>query len=368
MITLDEIKNSTSNNLEFLDFCKKDNKNIVIMPSGAHAMEVYTNYLLPHNIKCKYFVDNNPTKWDTSILGAQVVSLDRILSDIQNYKIVFATNLEIFEKLKEQIKNIDVDYFYAGQQYCIYSISEIENTKKHIYDIYDIYDILYNVLEDDLSKKTLDNHLKYRLDYANKDLIKEIQQPLEHQYFEDTIYKISKKDSICDCGAFNGDTLSTALKLSPEGFKNYYAFEPDNKNFSVLSSYNYDFLKVYPYCVYSSKQTLYFEENKGPTSKLSSEKDGTKMKAISLDEMLNNQEVTFIKMDIEGAELEAIKGATKIIQSQNPVLAICVYHKFNDLFDIWKLIDEINPNYKFYLRHYTNYISETVLYAIPNKE
>ena len=80
----------------------------------------------------------------------------------------------------------------------------------------------------------------------------------------------------------------------------------------------------------------------------------------------SEERVTFIKMDIEGAELESLKGAGRIIiREQKPKLAICVYHKKEDIFDIPEYILSLNPKYKLYLRHYTLGEWDTVLYAIP---
>lgn len=88
---------------------------------------------------------------------------------------------------------------------------------------------------------------------------------------------------------------------------------------------------------------------------------------VMLDEVVEDQP-TFIKMDIEGAELSALKGASKLIKKHRPKLAICVYHKPEDLFEILELIDSFGINYKYYFRHYTNRVSGTILYCIPQSE
>lgn len=84
-----------------------------------------------------------------------------------------------------------------------------------------------------------------------------------------------------------------------------------------------------------------------------------------MDDMLGDQPVTFIKMDIEGAELEAIRGARHIIQNQHPKLAISIYHKYEDIWTIPSQIMEYDLGYQFYLRHYSFSDYDTVLYAIP---
>lgn len=75
--------------------------------------------------------------------------------------------------------------------------------------------------------------------------------------------------------------------------------------------------------------------------------------------------MTFIKMDIEGAELEALHGCRDTIIKYRPKLAICVYHKPEDIIEIPSYIHEIVPEYKLYLRHHSKDLSETVLYALP---
>lgn len=71
-----------------------------------------------------------------------------------------------------------------------------------------------------------------------------------------------------------------------------------------------------------------------------------------------------IKMDVEGAELESLKGARETILRNRPKLAICIYHKPEDMTEIPLYIKSLVPEYKFFVRHHSNYFAETVLYAI----
>ena len=83
-----------------------------------------------------------------------------------------------------------------------------------------------------------------------------------------------------------------------------------------------------------------------------------------MDDVLIDSNPTFIKMDIEGAEYKALKGAERVIRKCHPKLAISVYHKPEDIFDIPSLILEYNSDYRFYLRHYSLTSSETILYVV----
>ena len=89
----------------------------------------------------------------------------------------------------------------------------------------------------------------------------------------------------------------------------------------------------------------------------------TEVQLTSIDSALNGEAVTFIKMDVEGAELKSLMGARNTIIKNHPSLAICAYHKHEDLYELPKYILSIVPEYKFYLRHYCSCSYETVLYA-----
>ncbi len=98
-------------------------------------------------------------------------------------------------------------------------------------------------------------------------------------------------------------------------------------------------------------------------SKISQDGD-LEVNVIKLDDFFKTHEPpTFIKMDIEGSELVALKGCTEIISKYKPKLAICVYHKPEDIFEIPEFILSLNSDYKMWLRHYTNLVNETVLYC-----
>ena len=118
---------------------------------------------------------------------------------------------------------------------------------------------------------------------------------------------------------------------------------------------------VHESALWSKREDLCFLEN-GAGSRV--EKSGAlTIKGVSLDNIIKNEKVTFIKMDVEGSELAALKGAKNTIIKYHPKLAICIYHKPEDILEIPAYILELVPEYKFYIRHYTSCMWETVLYA-----
>ena len=124
-------------------------------------------------------------------------------------------------------------------------------------------------------------------------------------------------------------------------------------------------------CASASAQTFTFSSDAGAFGSshiVSSDAEGDsstyQIEVAAVDEMVG-EDITYMKMDIEGAELEALKGAEKQIRKNKPKLAVCVYHKPEDFLEIWGYLKSLVPEYRFYLRHHNAYNgSETVLYAV----
>ncbi|KLU63622.1 hypothetical protein DEAC_c44790 [Desulfosporosinus acididurans] len=155
-------------------------------------------------------------------------------------------------------------------------------------------------------------------------------------------------------------------------FKYIYAFEPDEENFKTLNkeleelSVNAcnDQIIAFNAGVFDKNERVLFQPNSNGGGSQINENGLQTIEVLALDSVLCEKEVTFIKMDIEGAEKEALLGAKEIITSQRPKLAICVYHKPEDLWEIPLLIKSWVPEYKLYLRHHCHDITETVCYAV----
>ncbi len=170
-----------------------------------------------------------------------------------------------------------------------------------------------------------------------------------------------------DVGALDGETTKHFLEHFSGGHA--YVFEPSAAQYEAMKKE----LKVYggatelfPYGLYDRNGTVRFSTCGYDAGSARVSKTGdTSIKVRRMDDVLIGKRVTFIKMDIEGSELAALKGAEQIIRTQKPKLAICVYHKPEDIWEIPGLILDYVPEYRLYLRHYSITNTETVLYAIP---
>lgn len=187
------------------------------------------------------------------------------------------------------------------------------------------------------------------------------------QYFDTNIISNHSRGVFIDGGCFDlGDSIQF-LSLYPNAEK-VYAFEPDKENYE-------DCLKKLKYVQGGNKieiinKGLYDSEGEqhficdGDSSHIS---DGSieTIETVSIDNFMKNREkVSFIKMDIEGAEMNALEGARETIIRDKPDLAICIYHKNSDILDILQQILDIYPHYRLYIRHYSEFRWETVVYAV----
>ena len=166
----------------------------------------------------------------------------------------------------------------------------------------------------------------------------------------DNIIKLGNNESFLDLGAYRGDTVEEFLRYCGGEYENIIALEPDRRTFKKLTEYlkNVPKSESYQKAVYSESKTLVFSSKAGRQSTISDK--GEEIEAVSIDDICREERITYVKMDVEGAEYEALSGAVNTLKSQKPKLNIALYHRSKDIFELPLKIAEINPEYKFYLR------------------
>lgn len=348
---------------EILSFCDKNkNKSIVLMPAGIQAQGLM-NYLKSHGIDIEYFVDNKQIKESETINNKNIISFEQFKNEKENKAVIITSNPWVIDALTKQCLDVDFNnYLITTIGFHFYSPYEIDNGFELIEKNFEKHIEAFSFFEDDLSMKTYKNRLKYLIT-NDSSYMTQIVRPKEKQYFEPEIYNLSGTDCFVDCGAFTGDTLDTCLSLTKGKIAEYYAFEPDEANFEILKKKAGKNIHIYKSGVFSKTTKLHFTNTNNAISKVSESGTST-IDVSSIDEILEGKKATFIKMDIEGSEIDALIGAEKTIKKYKPTLAISVYHKFNDLFNIPELIKSFGVDYKYYLRHYMEDYADTVLYAV----
>lgn len=223
--------------------------------------------------------------------------------------------------------------------------------------------ILENInFDDKKSYEVLGTIIYYRISGDKRILFNHIDR-LDKIYFDNDIKSYFRQDwdqCIIDCGAYIGDTLTELIKRQKVQGK-IYCFEANQDNFNKLKriTSNKQNIICKNVAVGSSNKEKYIIMN-GQGSHFAD--SGEIVKSVRLDDFIN-EPITFIKMDIEGAEMEALQGCELHLKREKPTLAISVYHKLEDIFKIYSYLDRLNLGYKFVLRKYGNTISELVLYA-----
>ena len=184
----------------------------------------------------------------------------------------------------------------------------------------------------------------------------------DEQYFD--VFSPIENEIVVDAGCFDGDTAKRFLKWGGDRIKRVYTFELNPKNAEACEKdlAKFDKITLVKKGTWDKEDILFFSDG-GAGSGVKYEGEN-KAYLTTIDNVVRDDKVTFIKMDVEGAELKSLVGARNTIIKNHPRLAICVYHKISDVYEIPEYILSIVPEYRFFLRHYNaTHHWETVLYA-----
>lgn len=362
----------------------------VCLYGAGSAGIAFLYYLRRIQIEPVYFIDKNAARWGSVCEGVEVIGSEQIVAKVGKDALVIVTiNTDgkrycksFAEELRKGghtgvhqmlhdlgIENV-VDYtffrrchkLFQGDPYNMPSCSDVYLMDRHIEEIQEVYDHL----ADNLSREVYEKILRFRL---IDDSISVPTMSQDKQYFEYGFYSKRDDDVFVDCGAFNGISAKMFFQENHNQFDGYYGFEPDPVNYAALRKYVDSLslemqskMKIIEQAVYDSDKGMLLYELNGPGSFVA-DIGKTKIDTVTLDGVLNGGKVTYIKMNIEGSELPALRGAKGIITENHPRLAIAGYHKTWDLWEVPLQILKEDPMYKFYLRSYMNHIS-FVYYAI----
>lgn len=309
------IKNCCDRTRTELDLCsiiennKEEQKEEIIVFGSAIFGENLVDYLREFGIKVAAFCDNDENKQSTFVSKVPVISPDELMEKHPDCKIIIAI-IDYFKKVavREQLLNLGIK-----EEQIVYGLSY----------------------------------------YGN-------------QYFEKDIMVPSKQEVFVDGGSLDAVTCKFFIDWAGGDYNKIYTFEPDSINRenckANIERFSMKNVELLPYGLWNEKTQLCFFNAGGGSSinELGTEKIDT----ITIDEVIGDKPCTFIKMDIEGAELNALIGAKETIKKNHPKLAISIYHKNEDMLEIPLYIRQLDSTYKFYIRHHSSVNFETTLYAI----
>ena len=317
------------------------------------------------------FVDNNANLWGKKMDGLPVYSPEDATVQFKG-KALFIITVYTNQPVIRQLQNLGAKFTTFASLAWYYSEVMLPHgaldLPHQIFHQADEVQKAFGLWHDELSRKEYLAQLKWRTSLQLDNMPLHLSP--DEIYFPIDLVRFSEDECFVDCGAFDGDSINAFLRLCKDRFKKIWAIEPDPENYKHLLErvqlWDDDIVRKvisFQAAVGSKRQKIAF--NATGTAGSTMGKGSYKANSIPLDIILKSDTPTYIKMDIEGAEMDALCGPKQVIKEHLPILAVCAYHKQNHLWEIPLLIQSISNDYGFFLRRYSDECWELICYAIP---
>jgi FkbM family methyltransferase len=317
------------------------------------------------------FSDNNPQLWDSKIEGLKVLSPQSAAKQFGSnaiFVITVYTNAPVWQQLSDmRLKTISFAALSWQYPHTLTPHGGVELPGKIFTQSKDLYKAL-KLLADNRSRTEYLGQLRWSATLDPSVLPSHL--PQKEIYFADELFLPLAEEIFVDCGAFDGDSVQEFINHRSELFNKVIAIEPDPENCKALKNRVSSLpsavgrrIQIIQSAVGSTHKMVSFNATGTPGSAVG--QGSYQIPCTPLDDLLKDVHPTFIKMDIEGAEPDALLGARNIIQENEPVLAICLYHAQEHLWQIPLLIHSFSNTYQFFIRRYADECWELVCYAIP---
>jgi len=352
---------------------RKIDKQVILYGAGSLG-KMAKNFFDYLNIPFLYFVDKNSDllKSDEDWSGIDIVKPNEVKKvDKKNCLLIVCIVTTQLISLRDELKADgweDIAFFYDvceaySDRYPLSngwflnkpSENEIDNIKK-----------VFSLLSDSKSRAYYLQFLAWRKLRVEL-LFENLEINLNNRFFiPEVIDILHDKEVFVDCGAHKGFVIEKFLKIINNKYKAIYAIEPDYANFEILETQLRNIPDVTTIkCALGDKngEEKYFQ-GFDFASKLS--KNGNDLVKINTLDSLNIQS-TFIKMHLEGGELEALKGAVNTIQKYRPIIVVTIYHNSDGAWRTPLFLISNAKNYKYYMRLHSWGGTGAVFYAIPKE-
>ena len=357
----------------------------ILYGAGGNGIRLLS-ILKKHEIPVQYFCDDDFNKWDTKVEGVPVIPFDELRKISKNEamdgravnvvltsvfsgpilkKLKGISNVQVFELFTILLQDFFPKSFYNEM---------LDDVERH--DILQKFDQVIPSLHDDESQHVMKiiRDIIAAQDNTDNHKFIEIASDEDCYFISDICASLPEQPIIVDCGGFTGD-LMVALEKHGIKYKKVFSFEPNPRLYdemceNVRRNHLEDRFIPFHKGVWDREGNAYlnFSEDDIAGGKLNLSKHGTRVGVIAIDNFFKQQPIDFIKMDIEGAELHALRGGIMTIHRDRPILAISLYHSPHDVVDIPTYLMDQLERYVFMVRHHSFIGSETVLYAIPEEK
>jgi FkbM family methyltransferase len=309
------------------------------------------------------FIDDYTS--ETTFQGKPVVRVEEVPADaIVVSCVVDCKPLTALARLRAAGITRVVDYFTLCRMIpmLIRPAPYLEGAGADVERNLDRYHCLYEGLADEESRQTLTKVVNFR---CTGDLayMEGFSLRLDAQYFEDFI-PYGDSEVFVDGGSFDGAT-ALAFRDHCPNYEAIFVFEPASESMAIVRKKLSGLHQVHfvQKGLFDCQTRLRFDASAGSASRLS-DAGGSEIEVTTLDEAVPGR-VSFLKLDVEGAECPALQGAKRHILEDHPKLAVCVYHQQSDFRRVPEIVLNLRDDYEVYLRHYTEGVLETVMFFIP---
>lgn len=324
------------------------------------------------------FADNNSALWNREVDGLAVLPPAKA-AERYGSRAAFVVTIwragggHRFDRTQAQLRELGCEQvvpvgllFWKYQElfldyYCLGLPSRIATEREVIREA-------FSWLEDDVSRREFVDQVRWRLWLDFSRLTSPDDQ---EQYFPQDVFHLRRDEVFVDCGAFDGDSLAAFLRHTQQNFRQIVALEPDPLNYNKMSARVAQYppeirqhIRLEQIGAADFNGTLRFDAE-GSLSSAANSQGSLCITCNTLDSLLAQTTPTYIKMDIEGAEPEALQGAASTIRNTAPVLAISAYHRPNHLWRIPELLKSLRDDYRLFLRPHNEECWDTVCYAVP---
>ena len=368
---LEGVKKRTSFSTDRVIDDIKHSKYVCVFGMGAISYPIISALRNISEVRIDFLSDNDSSKWGKSYHGNLLCISPR---DLEQYvdDVTILITTQHYKEIYAQLVGRGFSRIFVTTEYRLLN-NEFFKKSENIEKVKGSAMRMLDILEDERSREILRTLIVNWYDFS-------IDGPgygdifSDDQYYPRGIIRLDSNEAFVDGGAFNGDTLLEFIEKTGGKFSSAAAFELDKRNFQdmqdnvkKLDPVLRDKISLYNCGILDEETEIGYET--GGSGKQSTfinviGETSERGKTVRLSDVVGNERVTFIKMDIEGAELKALIGAEQIIKAQKPKLAICVYHKPEHLWEIPLYLKSLVPEYKIFLRHHTNLEYETVCYAV----
>lgn len=352
----------TERNCEIL---KKSNLPTFIW-GGAKGANMVLEYLESKGITVTALVIDDQYSSDINCSNQSILTYSQVEKKYSAYNIVCGYEGLLYKDeayVKSHWKGCRNVFWFPD----IFEINIVEPITKEFYNKEELeFEKVISMLSDEISKKSMKAYLREKTEGDHKLIIPYLVFP--QYFFDNAPWDLDDDEVLIDCGAYDGDSIRDFIENVGE-YKKIIACEPDEKVYEQLlkniKKNGWENIIPYKIGVGEEKGKLRFASTGNQLSKISDNGE-IEIQVETIDSLVQ-ENVTILKMDIEGSEMKALKGARNTIIKNRPILMICAYHKKRDIIDIFNYIDSLVDEYNYYFRCHQPFPIDAVLYAIPKE-